>query len=349
MPLEQNEFKDLHEESNTSETGGGFESSEESTEEVQKATSEMADIANAVLDDIPVSQDQVNKTKDVLKNLVFTDKERGKEELLIPLWTKLEASYVHMKDTLKNYGYQEYLSQLPSAEELRTHVLNLTPIQLHAISKMGKPTVLVCTPDSLAKKVKKLDKKKKHKNQKKTRFWAPPTKEIYWGTPPTQLTIFIIDGQSEMPQLSKELLNTSWGYKYQYMQEAYKREGLKMISASQYAHFAMERLRAYELIKQDNFRKNIKERICRFFGITKAENNPAKGLEMELIDSIDSNTITAFEGGLTKVKHPSGRELEGVPGGEWDQDIYRFCFDMWGATSGLDNLRFRPSVEVWNA
>ncbi len=308
MPLDKNEFHDLHEAKNSSETERGLKFPVESTEAIQKTTNGIADMANAVLHDTPVSQEQVSKTKNTLKNLTFTYDEREKEALLTPLWPKLEESYAHMKDTLESYGYQEYLAQLPSTEGLRAYVLKLTPVQLHAISKMGKPTVLVCTPDTLEEKKNKLDTKKKYKNQGDTYFEKLTTDKL-WGTPPTKLTISIIDGQSEMPQLPEQMVKKNWGERYTYMQKEYKKQGLKMISASQYANFAMERLRACE---------------------------KSKDSEEEIIDS---NTVTAFEGDLTKIQK--------IPFGSWISLNREFNF-LWNSPEpGGAYLRFRPAVEVY--
>jgi hypothetical protein len=219
------------------------------------------------------------------------------------LLQNLEASYDQMVDTLTDYGYHD---KIPGKLTVMEAIEKLGPEMLKKINNFIKPTVLITPAGTLKNKIKKLDGNKKYDGQDDTYFGALPEDEL-WGPAPAKLKVSLVDEMSEMPQLPGEIVKQDWKARHRWLTSEYKKEGMAMITAQEYAMLAQKSLLAYELGE---------EKI------------------------IDQSTYTVLN-----CEHMA--EMVKVPScAGWDSDSSRFYF-AWNVPNVYHvRLRSRPSVQV---
>jgi len=219
---------------------------------------------------------------------------------------KLEKSYDEMVDTLQNYGYTD---KIPEKESIMGAIINLGPSMLEKIKNFNRPTILITPKGDLASKIQKLDSNKKYLNQGDT-YFANPSTDTLWGPTSLKHIVTIVDGSPEMPKLLTDNDNhyLKIEEKHQYLTDEYKNQGMKMISAQEYAMLAQKSLRSYELSKNSD----------------------------EIIDQNQAINLNAEH--LT--------DLQKVPYVKWFSDDRRFHFDWDPPAAQIVHFRGRPSVQV---
>ena len=186
--------------------------------------------------------------------------------------------------------------------------MKLGPEMLKNISKFNRPTILMTPKGDLASKIQKLDANKKYTNQNETYFKESPSDEL-WGPNTTKFSVSIVDGAPEMPRLPADKVGLDNEHKHKYLTEEYKKLGMKMISAQQYAMLAQKSLRSYE-----------------------------KGTQEE-DEIIDKKTLTYLN-----AEHLT--DLQKVPYANWFSGVRKFFFRWYGPDIQVDRFRGRPSVQV---
>lgn len=181
----------------------------------------------------PKDMEFIEEVKTWLENEKFIQKDMTK-------------SYDEMADTLDNYGYAD---KRPDKETVLKAIRDLGPEMIERIRKFNRPTIIMTPKGDLASKIQKLDANKKYTDangqQDETDFQEPPS-DALWGPNTTNFSVSIVDGVPEMPKLPADKVDLTNNKKHKYLCEEYKKLGIKMISAREYAMLAQKSLRAYE-------------------------------------------------------------------------------------------------------
>jgi len=219
--------------------------------------------------------------------------------------------------------------KVPSKEEVVKQLSNLPKKKLKEIMSFDKPQLLMTPPTTMAEKEKKMNANKPYADEngqtQDNMYFGEDKNSDLWNPRPSKLIISVTDGAPSMPQLPPELVSKKWGERYKAVYEEYKKKGVQMITAHEYAVLMQMSLMEYKKAKEDENHPN--------------HDNP----EALIADFCKENwTYTAFyqpEQNLT--------ELEKVPCGNFSSGNRRVSF-YWGApTRDYDYLRFRPSVQVF--
>ena len=215
----------------------------------------------------------------------------------------LAKSYDEMADTLRDF---EYTDKIPAKQKVMEAIYNLGPEMLKKISEFKLPTIIMTPPVKLNKMKKYLDKNKKYPDQKDTHFGLPPDDPL-WGATPTRFSVSIVDGAPKINQLPG---SNYIGEYYDFLAEEYKKNGFRMITASEYMMLAQKSLRSYE-----------------------HKHNPD--------EIIDKTLFTTLELSKNKIS-----ELEQIPVASWSNSLHRFEFTWAQPDNEINTLSGRPSIQI---